>query len=128
MTNIYQNPRTRNIFVSNGGNDSYNGFTDDFPKRELSSAVSAATALVPTIAEPVTIIENGGTRYTGDFVFPDYVRVELTNSSINDGSITLPDTSNVFLYSLLTPFQTDGLSPKTACNSNGKSRASLTCA
>ena len=127
MTNLYQNPRSRNIFVSNAGDDNYSGSSDDFPKRELSAAITSAQALTPTVADPVAIVESGATRYIGDFTIPDFVRVDMTLSSINNGSLKLPDTSNVELASILTPFDPTGASPKTAVDTNGKSRASLTC-
>lgn len=127
MTSEVQRPRSRNLFVSNAGDDRYLGFTEDFPKRELSAAITAAAALIPTIAEPVAIVESGSTRYFGDFTIPDFVRVDMELSSINNGSIKLPDTSNVTLASILTPFDPTGASPRTAVDTNSKSRASLTC-
>jgi len=127
MTSEVQTNRSRNLFVSNAGLDTNNGFTEDFPKRELSAAITAAEDLSPTIAEPVAIVEIGATRYFGDFIIPDFVRVDMNLSSINNGSIKLPDTSNVNLASILTTFDASGASPRTAVDTNSKSRASLTC-
>ncbi len=69
---------TAAIFLSKAGNDSNPGTSIDKPKLTLASAVTAATALSPTITKGVRIEITDGGEYTetsGAITIPSYVHV-----------------------------------------------------
>lgn len=115
MTNAFPRGRSRNIYVSSGGDDDNNGFTDTYAKRTLAAAVTAAVAETPTIESPVSILEFGSTPYTGTFSFDDYIRVNMPLSRITGAVTKLPSTSQ---FNLLSVF-TNGTGGETAFKAGG---------
>jgi len=117
--------RARNIFVSNGGQDSNSGFTDQKAKRTLQAAIDAALDLEPSLQSPVWLGETGATRYgaltieQADFTQPDNTRLNLQDSSIT-GTLKLGENAYARLASILTT----GLGGETAIDSNSKDRCS----
>ena len=121
MTNLVAQNRSRNIFVSNGGNDDNTGFTDNVAKKTMTAAIQAVIDGNPVLADPITLSEVGGTRYEeGVIDFPDNGRYLLNGVSLT-GSILMAENANIFLYSILST----GVGGETVISSNGKSRAGI---
>jgi hypothetical protein len=64
---------TNVVFVSKAGDDANDGLNDERPKLTIGSAITAATALTPTVNDRVEIRILDAGRYSADVILPDYV-------------------------------------------------------
>jgi hypothetical protein len=106
------------VYVSQQGNDSNSGDRPSLAKRNISSAITAASALTPGSSNPVVIeILDAGVYTSGAFTLPDYVSLHGPSATIQttSGTIQLGEASKFQAYRvqgnhsavlLRTPFST----------------------
>ena len=121
MSTIVEKNRSRVIYVSSGGDDSNDGFSDTFAKKTLAAAITAASDEAPTLFDPVLIRGLDGARYFENVTFEDYIRVNMEDCSVT-GSVNLPLSAYVKLASVVT---LSGGAGTTAVSTNGKSQTSI---
>ena len=88
--------RVQTVYVGKHGNDSNDGLAPTRAKLTFGSAITAATALVPSTSNRISIIcEDGGT-YTESFTIPSWVMIKAPNATFVGNTTISDDAEFVF--------------------------------
>lgn len=86
------------LYVSKAGSDDHIGSDINNPKISIGGAISAATALTPTITNQIIIEICDGSTYQEDFTLPSFVHLFGERASL-DGDVDIKDSCIVKLRS-----------------------------
>ena len=77
------------IYVSSLGDDNNSGDRITEPKQTIASAITAANAKSPSATNIVSIACNDGSTFTGNFVIPSFVALQLPYATLTNTSGTV---------------------------------------